>query len=110
MPTNETCQQAAVEEIQARCRSVAERLDALAGSPHDLIASADPDQGLLLEAASLVRGYHQCLLVGDVYVRALMAERDAAVAMKFQYEVSTAYNSPNFGGLPNLAVTARRAL
>lgn len=55
-----------VEDIQRRCRSVAERLEALAGSPNDLVASANPDQGLLLEAASLVRGYHQCLLVDAI--------------------------------------------
>lgn len=79
-----------IEDIQRRCRSVAERLEALAGSPHDLIASASPEQALLLEAASLVRGYHQCLLVDDVLNKALTAERDAAVAMKFQYEVSMA--------------------
>lgn len=65
MPINEVV----VEEIQRRCRSVAERLEALAGSPYDLIASANPDQGLLLEAASLVRGYHQCLLVESVLTR-----------------------------------------
>lgn len=54
-----------VEDIQRRCRAAAERLEALAGSPHDLIASA-PEQGLFLEAASLLRGYHQCLLVESV--------------------------------------------
>jgi hypothetical protein len=79
-----------VENIQRRCRAAAERLEALAGSPHDLIASADPHQGLFIEAASLLRGYHQCLLVDDVFNKALTAERDAAVAMKFQYEVSMA--------------------
>lgn len=70
MPTNEQ----AVDEIQRRCRSVAERLEALAGSPNDLIASAGPDQSLLLEAASLVRGYHQCLLVESVLKRAANGE------------------------------------
>lgn len=63
-----------VEDIQRRCRSVAERLEALAGSPNDLIASASPNQGLLLEAASLVRGYHQCLLVESVLNRAAKGE------------------------------------
>ena len=53
-------------DIQNRCRAVAERLETLAGSPHDLIASANPEQGLFLEAASLLRGYHQCLLVEQV--------------------------------------------
>lgn len=63
-----------VEDIQRRCRSVAERLEALAGSANDLIASADPNQPLLLEAASLVRGYHQCLLVESVLTRAVKGE------------------------------------
>lgn len=63
-----------VEDIQRRCRSVAERLEALAGSPNDLIASANPDQPLLLEAAALVRGYHQCLLVESVLTRAVKGE------------------------------------
>jgi hypothetical protein len=58
-----------VENIQRRCRAVAERLEVLAGSPNDLIASADPHQGLFIEAASLLRGYHQCLLVESVLSR-----------------------------------------
>lgn len=60
---------AAVADIQHRCKAVAERLQMLAGSPHDLIASADPNQKLFIEAASLVLGYHQCLLVESVLTR-----------------------------------------
>lgn len=63
-----------VEDIQRRCRSVAERLEALAGSPNDLIASADPNQSLFLDAASLLRGYHQCLLVESVLNRVIKGE------------------------------------
>lgn len=63
-----------VENIQRRCRAAAERLEALAGSPNDLIASADPHQGLFLEAASLLRGYHQCLLVESVLGKAAKGE------------------------------------
>lgn len=51
---------AAIEDIQRRCRAAAERFEALAGQARvDVSVSAD----LLLEAASLLRGYHQCLLV-----------------------------------------------
>lgn len=49
-----------IEEIQRRCRAAAERFEALAGPEKvDTVVSAD----LLLEAASLLRGYHQCLLL-----------------------------------------------
>jgi hypothetical protein len=58
-----------IPEIQERCRSAAERLEALAGSPHDLIASTDPNQGLFLEASSLLRGHHQPLLVESILTR-----------------------------------------
>lgn len=51
------------EDIQRRCRASAERFEALAGPARvDAVVSAD----LLLEAASLLRGYHQCLLVETV--------------------------------------------
>lgn len=50
-------------DIQNRCRAVAERFEALAGRARvDVVVSAD----LLLEAASLLRGYNQCLLVEQV--------------------------------------------
>jgi hypothetical protein len=53
----------AIEDIQRRCRAAAERFEALAGPARvDVVVSAD----LLLEAASLLRGYHQCLLVQEV--------------------------------------------
>ena len=64
----------AVMDIQRRCRLAAEQLEALAGSPNDLIASLEPRQGLFLEAASLLRGYHQCLLVESVLTRAVEGE------------------------------------
>jgi hypothetical protein len=67
-------------DIQIRCRAVAEHLEALAGSPNDLIASADPNQKMFLEAASLVRGYHQCLLVQTVLTREQMAKALIAYA------------------------------
>ena len=68
MPANKALdkQAIAIEDIQRRCKLAAEQLEALAGSPNDLIKSCDPNQSLFLEAASLLRGYHQCLLVESV--------------------------------------------
>lgn len=52
-----------VEDIQRRCRAVAERFEALAGTARvDSVVSAD----VLLEAASLLRGYHQSLLLTEL--------------------------------------------
>lgn len=52
-----------IEEIQRRCRAAAERFEALAGPAKvDTVVSAD----LLLEAASLLRGYHQSLLLTEL--------------------------------------------
>lgn len=72
---------ASVEDIQRRCRATAERFEALAGPAKvDAPVSAD----LLLEAASLLRGYHQSLLLTELQRRhgvgvfdpRLMAEDD----------------------------------
>lgn len=59
-----------VEEIQRRCRAAAERFEALAGPAKvDAVVSAD----LLLEAASLLRGYHQSLLLDGLPERRVAA-------------------------------------
>lgn len=47
-------------EIQQRSRAAAERLEALVGP--DNVTAVVP-RALLLEAASLLRGYHQVLLL-----------------------------------------------
>jgi hypothetical protein len=52
-----------IEDIQRRCRATAERFEALAGPAKvDTVVSADA----LLEAASLLRGYHQSLLLTEL--------------------------------------------
>lgn len=52
-----------IEDIQRRCRAAAERCEVLAGPAKvDTVVSAD----LLLEAASLIRGYHQSLLLTEL--------------------------------------------
>lgn len=73
-----------VEDIQRRCRAAAERFEALAGPARvEVSVSAD----LLLEAASLLRGYHQSLLVQALPKRQMSLEEkrlhDAATVPGF---------------------------
>lgn len=78
-------------DIQRRCRTTAERFEQLAG-PARVEASVSAD--LMLEAAALLRGYGQCLMIEEhLAARPVDCAKSRLVAVLHQMEHGEASDS-----------------